>query len=234
MKIIVKKQLSKYINGGFLKQFYRFNSIRAIKIDQLQLIYVPIPKVANHSMKRLLAHKIGMSGKISAHKYNWNYIDLKSVAPSPNYSFGFVRNPLDRLVSCYVQKVEMNDLKKNFWKYGNQLTQGITFRNFAEFVCQTPDSIADRHFKSQHCFLFHNDQLIVDYLGRFENLKEDWKEISQRYELPSLSHINKSIRLDLNNYYSRELAEMVADRYQKDIKLLGYESDVASFIAELH
>lgn len=233
MKTKVKKKLSKYINGGILKQFYRFNTIRAIKVDQLQLIYVPIPKVANHSIKRVLALKIGMSGKLSAHKYDWNYINLKGVAASSSYSFGFVRNPLDRLVSCYVQKLEMKRANTLFWKYGNWLKEEMNFNEFANFVCKTPDSIADRHFKSQHFFLFNNNQLVVDYVGRFENLQEDWGKIAQQFELEPLSHVNKSIRLDLNNYYSRELAETVAERYKKDIKLLGYESEVASFIAGL-
>ncbi len=229
----LKLLLSKVIPAQLLQHGYRFIPTHAIKLDSLKLVYVPIPKVANHSIKKVLAQKVGMRGKLSAHKYDWNYVALNTLSAIPYYSFSMVRNPLDRLVSCYVQKLEMKQASTLFWKYGNQLKKGISFYEFANFVCKTPDSIADRHFKSQHCFLFYNNQLVVDYVGRFENLEEDWGKIAERFELESLSHVNKSIRLDLNKYYSKELAETVAVRYQKDIKLLGYESEVASFIAGL-
>ena len=233
MNLKSKKQLSKTINGNLLKQFYRLNRNYALKVNDLKLIYIPIPKVANRSIKEVLAQKLGMSGKLSAHKYKWHKISLNKVLLHSSFSFAFVRNPLDRLISCYVHKIEMNDIKKNLWKYGDLVSQDMSFEDFANFVCQTPDSIADRHFKSQYQFLYQKEQLIVDYIGKFETIQKDWDQLAIKFNLGQLNHANKSLRVEIDKYYTKELAEKVAKHYKKDIELFGYKSEIELLISKL-
>jgi len=233
MNHFLKKVYSTLIPSKTLKYAYLKSSPKAILINELQLIYLPIPKVANRSIKEVLADKTEKSGKLSAHKYDWDYISLKKTFESSYYSFAFVRNPLDRLVSCYMQKSSKRKLTMNFWKYGNAIWEGMSFEDFANFVCDTPDSLADRHFKSQHHFLYQNNRLNVDFLGKFENLVNDWEQVASRFELRQLNHSNKSEHKDWKHYYNKKLANKVANRYQKDIALFEYSEIVGSIIERL-
>jgi hypothetical protein len=233
MKLKTKEILSSTFSGGLLQYLYLLNHPKAIQLPSIQLIYVPIPKVANRSIKTALADKVGISGKLSAHKYHWDFISVKDVLLHSNYSFAFVRNPLERLVSCFVQKIEKKNSKNLLWKYGNLIDQESSFKDFAEFVCRTPDSIADRHFKSQHKFLLRNGEIAVDYLGKFEHLETDWKVLSEQFKLPLLNHTNKSERLGAKHYYDKELAKKVKKRYAKDIEIFNYTNEIDSFIKNL-
>ncbi|MBL4707306.1 MAG: sulfotransferase family 2 domain-containing protein [Flavobacteriales bacterium] len=235
MKINIhqKRLISSVLPGRYLRYLYALNKASAIQIDALKLIYVPIPKVANRSIKEILAERIRLKYTVSAHKAKWKYIPLASVAKSSSYSFSFVRNPLDRLVSCYVQKTQMKDPIHNFWKYGNLVYPNMSFTAFVSMVCKTPDYLADRHFKSQHQFLIINGDLSVDYLGKYESLKEDWKFLSEKFELPTLVHANPSVRTGIENYYTKELAQKAQKRYIQDIETFGYTQEVNSFINSL-
>jgi hypothetical protein len=67
-------------------------------------------------------------------------------------------------------------------------------------------------------------ELLVDFVGRFEHLKRDvatvLSEIGIDGELP---YANKSKRGHYRDYYTSELREIVAERFQKDIEHFGYE-----------
>jgi len=228
-----KKIISSILPGRYLQYLYALNQPKAIKIDALKLIYVPVPKAANRSIKEVLAAKINLPFEVSAHKAAWNFIPIKSIPKSAYYSFSFVRNPLDRLVSCFIQKTKMKDVNRNFWKYGKSVPQDISFLDFVDFVCNTPDHLSDPHFKSQHKFLVIKDQLAVDFIGKYEQLNEDWKHISDRFELPDLGHFNQSHRSETKDYYTKELALKVKNRYQEDIEIFGYQTEVVQFIESL-
>lgn len=228
-----KQLIASFLPNAVLKQGYFFKKPRAILLDTLEFIYIPIPKVANRSIKTVLQQKIGLPPTISSHKADWKYISLSKIATHPYYSFGFVRNPLDRLVSCYVQKIQMKNANELFWKYGKKIHPKMSFEAFASFVCSTPDHLSDRHFKSQHCFVSVNGKVIVDFIGKFEQLEADWSRLDKQYDLGSLAHFNQSKRKELSNYYTKDLAQKVRKRYTKDIELFGYNDEVDSFIESL-
>ena len=197
------------------------------------MIYVPIPKAANGSVKQALAEKTGKNFRLSAHKYKWDLIELSKVSKSSYFSFTIVRNPLFRLLSCYIQKTIIKDPFLNFWKYGNLIFQNMSFEEFVDFVVNTPDYLADRHFKSQHTFLYLNNKVIVDYVGKIETLQLDWEYLSKKLDFPPIQHLNKSNEVKFLNLYNKEIANKVKQRYSKDIELFGYEKEVEDFIQSI-
>ncbi len=105
----------------------------------------------------------------------------------------------------------------------------MTFDEFVRVVCAIPDRLADPHFRSQHLFVRHRGDFIVDFLGRFETLHEDWHHVSKQVGFEcSLPHKNRSDHRNYRDEYTPELAPLVAKRYEHDIEAFGYANEVSS------
>lgn len=96
------------------------------------------------------------------------------------YKFAIVRNPWERMVSIY----------KHFSYH-----RYISFKTFLEI--EFPKLKADRYYfvKPQVEYIYDVDgNLLIDFVGRFENLETDFKFISNQvdYQVAPLEHINKS------------------------------------------
>ncbi|MDH3467488.1 MAG: sulfotransferase family protein, partial [Gammaproteobacteria bacterium] len=109
----------------FLYCTYLLEIPKAIAVSELRLIYVPVAKVANRSIKAAIAERAGLPYRNHPNEAAWNYIPLATVADSNDYfRFSIVRNPLDRLLSCYTQKIlvyrKLPHLRWEFWRYGNR------------------------------------------------------------------------------------------------------------------
>jgi hypothetical protein len=65
----------------------------------------------------------------------------------------------------------------------------------------------------------------VDFIGRFENLQEDWKRLCEIIEMPyvelPVSNRNEPIE-DYRSYYDAATEKIVRDVYQVEIKRFGY------------
>jgi hypothetical protein len=82
------------------------------------------------------------------------------------------------------------------------------------------------HFKPIYLYAFYNDQLVMDFVGRFENLYEDWRSIAQRFDLnPNIPHENKRNKGNESylDYYTSASIAKVNELYAKDFELFGYE-----------
>ena len=68
-----------------------------------------------------------------------------------------------------------------------------------------------------------HDQLLVDFVGRFENLGEDFRKICQSLNLKlTLGHKKKSNRQSYRDYYSSENRDLIADKFASDIQFFDY------------
>ena len=73
---------------------------------------------------------------------------------------------------------------------------------------------------------FHDFNLQVDFIGKFENLNEDFLKIANKLNINSdLLHLNKSdnIRKMYFDYYNQESIDIIADLYKEDIDLFKYD-----------
>ena len=59
------------------------------------------------------------------------------------------------------------------------------------------------------------DEIIVDFVGRYENLNEDWSKICQTLQVPALplGRENQVVRQDYRVFYDDESRELVANRF---------------------
>ena len=78
---------------------------------------------------------------------------------------------------------------------------------------------------SQYFQAYDNGQLLVDYVGRFETLYDDYERIKNRFGLSELEHRNASSSYDYRDYYTKELAELVYQRYMIDFTTFKYDDE---------
>ena len=87
------------------------------------------------------------------------------------------------------------------------------------------------HFKPQVEFIYNSisdknyDRCLVDFVGRFESLHEDFKKICglAGIENVSLPKVNSSSRSSYRDYYDDRSIQIVRELYQQDINLFGYK-----------
>ena len=74
-----------------------------------------------------------------------------------------------------------------------------------------------------------DDDIVVNFVGKYENLENDWKYLCERLKLVGnrrtnliLGCLNQSEHRDYRMYYDESDAEMVYNIYRKDIGLFDY------------
>jgi hypothetical protein len=213
---------------------------QVIVLKKARALYFPIPKVACSSWKKVCAATLGLTippGK-GIHHVRFPTVSLDQVHRFRRYfKFCFVRNPWDRLVSCYSEKIKQ-DPNYNLHGFERGIPRAfarfkvfhatMSFDSFVEAVVQIPDDDANLHFKSQAAFVTDREgRLLVDFVGKLEHAERDFAYVIDRLHLGtrSVPHLNKSVHRDYRTFYTDRTIEMVRRRYQKDIELFGYDFD---------
>lgn len=218
-----------------LRYTYLFDLPKAIVVPELRLVFVPTPKAANRSIKAAIRCRLDPEFRGDPH-HGWRYTPVALMRDNDFFRFGFVRNPLDRLLSSYTQKIvhygRDRAMPLEFWRYGKAFHPDMSFADFVHAVAAIPDRLADIHFRSQHTFFYHRGRLMADFIGRYERLDEDWEHLRRQFGFDALPHLNRSSHRDYRDAYSPELARVAARRYRQDIALFGYEAEVAGVLGE--
>ncbi|MEM8866295.1 MAG: sulfotransferase family 2 domain-containing protein [Planctomycetota bacterium] len=130
------------------------------------------------------------------------------------YKFTFVRNPWDWLVSRYHYIQQRN-------RHGQHRRVG-RLGGFAEYVRWQASK--RRHGQSE-LVMDRSGNLLVDFVGRYETLAEDFATVTQHLRMPikPLGRRNTSNHEDYRTYYDRATQQFVRDHWAHDIEAFGYE-----------
>ena len=131
------------------------------------------------------------------------------------FKFAFVRNPWDLMVSYY-----------HFIKSDENHKRTTKINKISDFHHYLLYEIKRNKFSQSMFLTDKNGSLLVDYVGRFENLINDYETICSRIGIPTdLPHNKKSTHLDYRNYYNDETAQLVSDHWAEDIHRFNYSFD---------
>lgn len=146
------------------------------------------------------------------------------------YKFTFVRNPYKRLVSCFEDKCiqHPDDICWNYYVF-KSLLRIRDFNRFVHRVCLIPDSMAEPHFSGQYRLIYDkDDKCLVDFVGKVEDIRDDYEPILERFGFLPLPHTNRAASLTGRNwmdYYTPFTAWLVYRKYKKDFVTFGYEDE---------
>jgi hypothetical protein len=192
-------------------------------------IFVHIPKAAGTSIENMFLKDLGLDinnrhslilGKSNnknigtprvSHLLAKEYVEHSFISQElfdSYFKFSFTRNPYDRIYSSY-----------KYWKF-------CDYMSFDTFVLKKlPEIINDLNysyfFRTQYDYLYDRNKLLVDFVGKFENLKTDIQIVLENLSLKHLrlEHLNKSSNGGLTLYYKFRLAGRVIKDYKYINKL---------------
>lgn len=129
------------------------------------------------------------------------------------FKFAIVRNPWARLVSEY-------EFILRWPKHGRhrRVKRLGSFDKFVEM------QIPRRNAYQLPALCDRRGNLLMDFVGRLENLDDDWRTICARIGIPYLPLPKKNVgqRRPYTDYYTPELRDRVARHWAQEIELFGY------------
>lgn len=180
--------------------------------------FIHVPKTAGNSILQGLhedksyvlyhGHKTAYCLK-RANESQWEQI----------FSFAFVRNPWDAALSYFFY--HRKPTQRNFQGTIN------AFNGWVKTAYPLRRSFEDPKGNDQAGFILDPETLtpLVDFVGRFENLQEDFDKICRQIgmsETPQLRLINNTKHRVYQEYYNEESRRLVAESNKEIIEYFGY------------
>ena len=195
------------------------------------LLFIHVQKTAGTSVRQLLQRQIpDLVPFLGTHDHARLARETLGTAYDEMFKVAFVRNPWDRLVSWYTMIVDnaqqvAPEKHNRLWRY--VLSES---RNFEEFITRCTDVIDDVDGRKSFAFnqldyiADEDDNVIVDFIGRYETLPADIDRLFDRLGLAdrSLPHRNRSDHRHYSDYYSATTRDIIAERFARDIEFFGY------------
>jgi hypothetical protein len=222
-----------------------------IRMKQCKLLYGRVPKAANSSIKAALCRLLNerppkgtktTSDKFWQHETN-NETELITLRKARKYrhshfSFSFVRNPFDRLIAAYNNKViEIEEPPLPMQHMG--IHHDMSFESFLDVLIDTPIHRYDVHVLPQSHLLCLGRQVIPKFVGRVEQIDEHWsilrnillrQGIDVMESLPQ-KNVRRSEKRGLQQYfYNDTLIEKALQLYGDDVSLFYNDTSIEKLI----
>lgn len=190
-------------------------TIMIIKEDKL--FFIHIPKTAGTSIEHAIN---GKDKPLWARHYRYYQFNLypKKYNPKEYYIFTVVRNPWDRVYSCFLwTKHKANS--NNFWCE--------TFTEYLKFV-ESQDLKNSQNYSLLNDFNWWTGGIQnLNHVVRFENLESDLIPIKEYLGRNFVTpHINsnpiKNSGLHYRSMYTDYGADLIREKYKHEIELFDY------------
>lgn len=187
-----------------------------------KFIFIHIPKTGGTSVKHALgkySDRIPGLTDTAENTIKYGHIkacDLRKRVPpeiwNNSFKFVFVRNPWDWLVSLYHFERES---KKHC---SHRRTVNMSFSEYLDEWNASGRPVFQKDWLTDS-----NGKLVVDFVGRFENLEKDFSYICSKLGLRrKLPHRLPSEHLHYAKYYDEKTEKAVRRKFEEDIKFFEY------------
>jgi hypothetical protein len=176
------------------------------------VLFVHIPKTAGSSISKILDENNLDNWKREwpRHHDPYSYLKEANLVDERVFSFAVVRNPYTRTYSCYKQYNKTNQTDISFAQYLDNIKQGKI------------STVSPLLHIPQSFYIMDQDDLQVERLYKFENLKELEDELGWKLGFYNVgNYVVESYIRD----YSDEAIKMVQDFYSSDFTNFGYSKD---------
>ncbi len=230
--------ISTWLNPHFLDgRFYRM-----IISNTNKFIFIFIPRTAGESIRRSLESFVETAANEVVEHISANSL-RKRLGEKWNeyFTFAIIRNPWSRVVSTYLalkesENTKISNLFSNYsfedFCFFSGFTRGLSSAIPLEQYDQLPAEISSlfaNEFKniavSQKTLITdENDQIIVNYVAKYEDLKNEFPTIVSYLNLggeapPELENIAV---LDYKEFYTRPLVQLITSAFMDDIDFFGF------------
>lgn len=236
MLIMLNKKTIKWLKTCKNLIFYgSINKKQYIIFEKEKLIYIPISKCWNTSMRICLSSLLwAQVGTDLAHdiifptrsKLGKKYLDGTYTI------FVIVRDPLERLISCYLNQVEPRlknpDIKVAKWGKYNILDYLFGYlryhtgniEKFLRRIVVLPTSLMDIHFQPMYDIIWVKDYSKVTFLD-LKHLSTQFEPIRKKFNLPHLERQNTTDtdKTEIIKSLPKDLLKKIHKVYKKDFDL---------------
>lgn len=197
-----------------------------------KIVFIAVPKTASVAIRDSLEeyietpasmdynspfylHNTAKSLKQYFIKNKWNWDEY--------FKFAFVRNPWDRVVSAY--NYRMQYLKKD-GDYNRKFKDHCVYINKLGNFDKIVESHLDLIIEPQlNWILDDNKQNLLNYIGRYENLQQDFDIICEKVHIPkrTLRHMNGNVHKNYSKWYNQKSLKIVQEKFKEEIEMFNYK-----------
>ena len=202
-------------------------------IPKTNIVFVGMPKCGNSSI--LDSFRVFLDGEESKPKLPQTAFLNYSLSKKDVYNrrseffiFSISRNPYDRLVSHYFDKVNGTKLHPRLERFG--FTHKMNFQDYCQVLKNKFLQINDLHLRPQFEISFHRRCFLPNYVIKFERLNSDFKFIAsyvkEMYSKDiTLPHLNPSRRSPVSHVVTDTEAKDIIEIYKRDFNFFGYDTN---------
>lgn len=182
-----------------------------------KFLFIHIPRTGGTSIERELGYYENF------HDKHWTLTDwqkeLNNETIKEYFKFSFVRNPWDLIVSKY--RADWYNSNRPGWGGRIGMQSGKSLKFFLSKYSPAKHENGDTFFD-----FFNSEEM--DFIGRFENRKDDLEFISNKigikinskklFRMPSAK-----LEKHYTEYYNEQTREIIAEKYAREIEYFGYK-----------
>jgi hypothetical protein len=198
--------------------------------DSHKMLFVHVQKTGGSSLDRMLQSNIEDLRRV-ANVSDRHAPLAKILAAEPQlrhyWTFGFVRNPWDRMVSWWSMIQQAKERGDDRLESNSRWRLIAGYPDFETFVMRGPGE--DEAFRRPQVKMLSTKTRRADFIGRQETFADDVRAVFARLGLPvpaddgierrNVSHDRKPYQ----DYYSDATREHVGQVFMRDVAVFGYQ-----------